>query len=155
MTHKYGAKPLWYDVNADTVYQSVSGNGTEYRKLGYEYFASQLEYETFRQIRAFCRQKRLTHEILHQCNVELLPQDKGNKEITWNIDFKLSYSLSGDWQDKEVLYIEAKGFELDDYKLKVQLLKRFKPSIYQQLRVVKDSRKVATLLRKEIFNNGK
>ncbi|MFN7762540.1 MAG: hypothetical protein ACK5RE_17985 [Pseudanabaena sp.] len=146
MTHKYGAKPVYYNPKTDTAYGVIAVTAKEWKHNGGLYFPSTLEYETFRAIRAWFAYRKIQHRIELQHTLTILPATKSIKAITWCVDFKIDYKLDLLDPIPTTLYIEAKGIEMDDYKLKMNLLSRFHPGILSHVRVIRNSRNVDNVL---------
>jgi hypothetical protein len=146
MTHKYGAKPVWYHPIGDKAVPTLAITAKEAKAQGWFYFSSTLEYETFRNVRAFMSQKRLNWSLETQHTIEILPKTDIFKAITWCVDLKLDYHHPKHADYQGILYIEAKGIEHADYTLKVNLLSRFKPDILRGLVVIRNSRNVSSTL---------
>lgn len=150
MTHKYNAKPVWYNPKNDTAYGAVAIGAKEAREQGYLYFPSTLEYEVFRQTRAFFALSRLRYSIETQHTIEILPKVETIRAITWCVDIKVTYYSAKHTDITGVLYVEAKGVETDDYKLKMNLLARFKPEILYDVCVMRNPRLVDAILRNRL-----
>lgn len=144
--NKYGAKPVYYDPSKDTAYDSIAITTAEWRKNGGMYFPSTLEYEVYRGIRSFFNKYKIPFKIAVQHTIELLPQEKEIRAITWCVDFKIEYKIDNLEPIPHTLYVEAKGIELDDYKLKKNLLERFHPSIADRLRVIRKAKDTHRIL---------
>lgn len=146
MSHKYGAKPLWYNEKLDQAFSIIAISAKEASQQGWLYFASTLEYEVFRNARAFFSQRNIKCKIETQHTIEILPKQDTIKAITWCVDIKVDYKLDLLDPYPSTLYIEAKGIEMDDYKLKMNLLARCKPEILAKVRVIRKASDTARIL---------
>ena len=146
MSHKYGAKPLWYNPKLDEAYDIIPITRDEARKQGWLYFPSTLEYKVFRNVRAFFAKHRIPCKIETQHTIEILPKLDTIKPVTWCVDIKVDYKLDPLEPVPSTFYIEAKGIEMDDYKLKMNLLARFKSDILNSVRVIRNAKDVGRIL---------
>lgn len=150
MTHKYNAIPVWYNPSNDTAYSTVACGSIEARRQGYLYFPSTLEYQTFRAVRAFFTLSRFAWNIDTQHTIEILPKQDTIKAVTWCVDIIVKYRHLKHDDISGVFYVEAKGIEMDDYKLKMNLLARFKPEILEDVRVIRNAKHVNRILRNSL-----
>jgi hypothetical protein len=67
--------------------------------------------------------------ISTQCKLLIKPATSRHGSRFWKCDFKLTYK-------GEDLYIEAKGFNDDLFRIKMELLDLFSPDAYQSLLIV-------------------
>lgn len=135
---KYGNTPVW--VHADgSVFDGISVTPKQWKAKGGLYFASKLEYRTYIAIKAFAIKYRYGVEIEQQHKYWLIGSSTAHKVIDWNIDFKVTFYRGlgiNSRIDVTTVYVEAKGVELPEYKLKRDLMAILHPPDYSKLIVV-------------------
>jgi hypothetical protein len=110
--NKYGNVQTYYNLDSDSIVTKENKTDNTLR------FDSYLEYEVYKILRA----KFSKDVIKHHYTVEILPKtNDGIRAINWCVDFAVFANSDN------CFYIEAKGVEIDDFKIKMNLLKRFKP----------------------------
>jgi hypothetical protein len=121
--NKYGNVRVYYD--------SLTGKASSDKPLAGAaetlIFDSQLEFNLYKILLT----KFDKSDIKLHHKIEILPLYLDVPAITWRIDFKVE-------TESHLFYVEAKGIELDDYKLKCNLLARFHPSIYDRIFTIHD-----------------
>ena len=119
-SNKFHAKPIYCNL---TTLETSRDKGINFDA----YFASQLEFETYRVLRQFFPQGN----IKRQYKVLIKPATKNFSEILWRIDFAVVDNLHN-----LRLLIESKGFLTDDFKLKLAWLEYRNPGFYHKLILV-------------------
>ena len=142
---KYGNKPVWVAASGET-FESVSITPKQWKEKGGMWFASKLEYKTYIGIQAFCNKAKLRCEIDHQHSFFLIGSTSQSKVIDWNIDFQVYFYKLGITSPIDYLYIESKGVELPEYKLKRDLMAILHPNEFAKLVVIKNHNQIDDLL---------
>jgi hypothetical protein len=145
-TSKYNNKPVWYDPDRDLHFPMLVITKAEAKREGWVYFPSQLEYEVFRAVRAWFAARRLKFTIDFHHTITILPKTESIKPITWCVDLMVSYSPNPAVEPFRTLYIESKGVETDDFKLKMNLMNRFKPELMKEVRIIRHVNAVSSIL---------
>lgn len=103
---KHGSRGLWYSPSLGRIFD-------EKLVPDCKYFPSILEFKVYKQL------VKIFGDSAIKCHkrVTLVPEVKGrNKAVTWDIDFHIA-----DYR----IYVEAKGSETPEYKIKRELFKHF------------------------------
>ena len=138
---KYGNKPVWVAKNGET-FSAISITSKQWKEQGNLWFASKLEYLTYLAIIQFARKAKLRCDIECQHSFFLIGSTTAAKVIDWNIDFLVYFYPIGISTPIDYLYIEAKGIELPEYKLKRDLMAILHPNEFAKLVVIKNHEKV-------------
>lgn len=120
---KYGNHPVWYDTILKRECEKRPVHGA------YIHFDSRLEYEVYKILLARFK----ANQIQHHYTVPILEAFHPFPSIKWEVDFKVTTADT-------CFFVEAKGIELADYRLKLALLARFNQKVYDRLIVVHSSR---------------
>lgn len=141
---KYGNKPVWVAKNGET-FNSIAITSQEWKKQGNLWFASKLEYLVYLAIISFARKSKLTVDITQQYKYELVANNHYPNSISWVIDFYCKFKNEhGEYI--ESIYVEAKGLELPEYRLKRDLLGLLYPSDFAKLFIIKNHEHLDDLL---------
>ena len=103
---KHGSKGLWFSPSLGRIFD-------EKLVPDCKYFPSILEFKVYKQL------VKIFGDSAIKCHkrVTLVPEVKGrNKAVTWDIDFHIA-----DYR----IYVEAKGSETPEYKIKRELFRHF------------------------------
>lgn len=124
--------PLEFDTASATQYAA------RLKASGYVYYGSKLELDCYLEFLKFLPAESIQSKPV----LTLIPKTSRNKAITWRIDYMIENSIV--WAElHSPIYIEVKGFETAEYRLKVELFKYRNPD--SPLFVIKQVTEIKTI----------